>query len=161
MRSYLASLPESIADPELGRLSATHVYDLIALAVGATDEGREIANQRGVRAARIEAVKADLIQYSALNINQLAARQGISPRYVQMLFEESGTTFSEFALERRLEAARGMLTSPRYTTWSITAIALEAGFGDVSHFNRRFKRRYQMLWTAPPPARERPGSGCC
>ena len=61
-----------------------------------------------------------------------------------MLFEEAGTTFSNFALDRRLDAARGMLTSPRYARWSIAAIALEAGFGDLSHFNRRFKRRYLM-----------------
>jgi AraC-like DNA-binding protein len=147
LRAYVANLPERIADPQLGRLSATHVYDLIALAIGATDEGREIANQRGVRAARLETIKADLIGNAALNLDQLAARQGISPRYVQMLFEEAGTTFSDFALERRLDAARGMLTSPRYAAWSITAIALEAGFGDLSHFNRRFKRRYLMTPT--------------
>ena len=35
-----------------------------------------------------------------------------------------------------------MLAGPRYARWSITAIALEAGFADLSHFNRRFKRRY-------------------
>ncbi len=144
LRAYVTNLPRRIADPQLGRLSATHVYDLIALAIGATGEGREIANQRGVRAARLEVVKADLVQNAALKLDQLAARQGISPRYIQMLFEEAGTTFSEFALEQRLDAARSMLTSPRYSTWSITAIALEAGFGDVSHFNRRFKRRYLM-----------------
>jgi AraC-like DNA-binding protein len=144
LRAYVANLPERIADPQLGRLSATHVYDLIALAIGATNEGREIANQRGVRAARLEAIKADLIQNVALSLDQLAARQGISPRYVQMLFEETGTTFSDFALERRLDVARMMLTSPRFAAWSITAIAFEAGFGDLSHFNRRFKRRYLM-----------------
>ena len=60
LRAYVANLPDRIADPRLGRLSATHVYDLIALAIGATDEGREIASQRGVRAARLEAIKADL-----------------------------------------------------------------------------------------------------
>ena len=144
LRAYLANLPARIADPRLGQLSATHVYDLIALAIGATDEGRQLANQRGVRAARLEAIKADLIENAALNLGQLAARQGISPRYVQMLFEEAGTTFTTFALERRLDAARAMLTSPRYATWSVVAIALEAGFGDLSHFNRRFKRRYHM-----------------
>lgn len=155
LRNYVASLPERIADPQLGRLSAAHIYDLIALAIGATDEGREIASQRGIRAARLEAIKADLIQNTALHLDQLAARQGISPRYVQMLFEEAGTTFSEFALQRRLDAARNMLTSPRYANWSITAIALEAGFGDLSHFNRRFKRRYFM--TPSDMRTQRPG----
>jgi AraC-like DNA-binding protein len=144
LRAYVASLPERFADPQLARLAASHVYDLIALAIGATDEGREIANQRGVRAARIEAIKADLTRDATLNLDQLAARQSVSARYVQMLFEEAGTTFSDFVLERRLDLARSMLTSPRYATWSITAIALEAGFGDLSHFNRRFKRRFLM-----------------
>nr|GAJ31494.1 transcriptional activator rhrA [Bradyrhizobium sp. DOA9] len=144
LRNYVMNLPDRIKDPQLGRLSATHVYDLIALAIGATNDGREIAKQRGVRAARLEAIKADFIQNVTMGIERIAKRQGISSRYVQMLFEESGTTFSEFVLERRLDVARRMLTSPRYKTWSVTAIALEAGFADISHFNRSFKRRYLM-----------------
>ena len=144
LRAYVANMPDSIADPRLVRLYVTHVYDLISLAIGATEEGRQIANQRGVRAARREAIKADLTRDPGVSLDRLAAQQGVSPRYVQMLFEEAGTTFSEFALERRLDAARSMLTSPRYETWSVTSIALEAGFGDVSYFNRRFKRRFLM-----------------
>jgi AraC-like DNA-binding protein len=97
-----------------------------------------------VRAARLQSIKSDLIQNCALTLDQLAVRQGISPRYIQMLFEETGATFSDFVLERRLDAARNMLTSPRYAGWSITAIALEAGFGDLSYFNRSFRRRYLM-----------------
>jgi AraC-like DNA-binding protein len=147
LRSYVATMPERIADPGLARLAATHVYDLIALAIGATGEGRELAQRRGVRAARLEAIKADLAQDVSLDIARLGVRHGISPRYIQMLFEESGTTFSAFVLERRLEAAREMLISPRYGTWSIAAIALEAGFNDLSHFNRRFKQRYAMTPT--------------
>jgi len=144
LRGYIANLPERIANPQLGRLSALHVYDLIALAIGATVDGGEIARQRGVRAARVEAIKADLVKNAALTIEQIAKRQGISPRYVQMLFEETGTTFSEFVLECRLDAAQRMLNSPRFAAWSILSIALEAGFSDLSHFNRRFKRRYRM-----------------
>lgn len=144
LRVYLANLPQRIVDPHLGQLSATHIYDLIALAIGATPDGRELASRRGIRAARLEAIKADLIENSRLNVEQAAMRQGISTRYVQMLFEEAGTTFSEFALERRLEAARAMLTSPRYAALSITEIAMEAGFGDLSYFNRRFKLNYHM-----------------
>lgn len=144
LRNYVTNLPDRIADPQLGRLSATHVYDLIALAIGATNDGRDIAQTRGVRAARLEAIKADVIANVTLDLERIARRQGISPRYIQMLFEGSGTTFSEFLVERRLDVARTMLSSPRYETWSVTAIALEAGFGDISYFNRSFKRRYLM-----------------
>ncbi len=144
LRAYLANLPARIADPQLGRLSATHVYDLIALAIGATEEARQLASQRGVRAARLQAIKADLIAAPRLGLAQLAARHKISPRYIQMLFEGAGTTFSKFSIGQRLEAARHMLTSPRHASRSITDIALEAGFNDLSHFNRRFKRRFQM-----------------
>jgi AraC-like DNA-binding protein len=142
LRHYVASLPEGLADPALGALVATHVYDLMALAIGATGEGREIARSRGVRAARLEAIKADLTHDASLSINEIARRQGVTPRYVQILFEDQGITFGDFVTGRRLDIARSMLRSPRYAGWSIAGIAFEAGFGDLSHFNRRFRRRF-------------------
>jgi AraC-like DNA-binding protein len=142
LRHYVESLPEQLTDPALGGLVATHVYDLMAMAIGATGEGREIARGRGVRAARLEAIKADLTRDASLCIDEIARRQGVTPRYVQILFEEQGTTFGEFVTERRLDVARSMLRSPRYGGWSIAGIAFEAGFRDVSHFNRRFRRRF-------------------
>lgn len=156
LKAYVANMPDGVADPRLVRLYVTHVHDLVSLAIGATEEGRQIAGRRGVRAARREAIKADLIRNPGVSLDRLAAHQGVSPRYVQMLFEEAGTTFTEFALEWRLAAARGMLTSPRYATWPVTAIALEAGFGDVSYFNRSFKRRFLMT---PTEVRAQSGRG--
>lgn len=144
LRAYLASLPARIEDAQLSRHAATHVYDLIALAIGATCEGRQLASQRSLRVARLESIKADLRRDTTVKLDQLAARQGISPRYVQMLFEDVGTSFSAFVLDHRLETVRGMLASPRYASWLITAIALEAGFGDLSYFNRQFKKRYGL-----------------
>lgn len=91
-------------------------HDTVALAIGATGEGREIAGRRGVRAARLEAIKTDLTHDPTLTIDRIAHRQGVTPRYVQMLFEAQGTTFGEFATERRLDAARAMLRSPRYAS---------------------------------------------
>jgi len=72
----------------------------------------------------------------------VAARQGISPRYVQMLFEAEGTTFSQYVLNRRLALAHRLLTDPRHARSTITAIAFEAGFGDLSSFNHVFRRAY-------------------
>jgi AraC-like DNA-binding protein len=144
LRTYLANLPAQIADPQLRQLSAAHIYDLITVAIGATEEGRHIAKQRGVRAARLAAIKSDLLSDCTLDIHQVALRRGVSPRYIQMLFAGEGTTFSMVSVEFRLDAARKMLKSPRYSAWSVSAIALEAGFGDLSHFNRRFKQRFAV-----------------
>lgn len=144
LRHYMANLPRRFTDSRLGQLSATHIYDLVAMAVGATAEGQEIATQRGVRTARLEALKSDVIEGKAANINQLAARHGITPRYIQILFEENGTTYSQFALDNRLDRAYHMLSSPRFDAWSILAISTEVGFNDLSHFNRSFRRRYSQ-----------------
>lgn len=138
LRSYVAALPAHMADQRLSGLVATHVYDLMALAIGANADGRELALGRGVRFARLRAIEADLTRDTTLSLEDVARRQHVTPRYVQMLFEEAGTTFTAYVLERRLENARAMLVSPRYRTWSVTDIALEAGFGDISYFNRRF-----------------------
>jgi len=37
-----------------------------------------------------------------------------------------------------------MLADPRWTSRSIASIAFEAGFGDLSYFNRTFKRCYGL-----------------
>jgi AraC-like DNA-binding protein len=142
LKAYLSSLPTCIADPQLKGLVATHVYDLLALVIGASHEGAEVAVHRSLKAARLQAVKAALAQDRELSIREIAHRQAVSPRYVQKLFEEEGTTFTEYALSLRLEAARAMLSSPRYADWTIIAISQKAGFGDLSHFNRRFRARY-------------------
>src|SRR5574337_611812 len=71
-----------------------------------------------------------------------AARPGVTPRHVQMLFERDGTTFSRFLLDQRLARAHRMLNNPLLADRSISTIAYEAGFGDLSHFNRAFRRRY-------------------
>jgi AraC-like DNA-binding protein len=131
--------------PALKRLTVTYVHDLFALALGATREATEIANGRGVRAARLQAIKRDItenLDRPDLTVDDVAAGHGITPRYVQMLFELEGTTFSEFLLVQRLDRARRMLISPRFADRTIGAIAFEVGFNDLSYFNRTFRRRF-------------------
>jgi AraC-like DNA-binding protein len=51
-------------------------------------------------------------------------------------------TFSEFVLTRRLAVAHRLLTDRRLTHRSVTSIAFDAGFADLSYFNRVFRRRH-------------------
>jgi AraC-like DNA-binding protein len=121
------------------------VHDLLALSLGATREAAAMARARGAQAARLEAIKSDVLTNLAardLTLDAVARRHGISPRYVRKLFESVGTSFSDFVVEQRLAQAHRRLTDPRFAARAISAIAFEVGFGDLSHFNRTFRRRF-------------------
>jgi len=136
---------QSLATPELRSLVVNHVYDLVALALGATRNAAAIANDRGVRAARLHAIKREILDSlnrHELSLADVAARHRVTPRHVQMLFERDGTTFSRFLLDQRLARAQRMLSNPLLAEQTVSTIAYEAGFGDLSHFNRTFRRRY-------------------
>jgi AraC-like DNA-binding protein len=135
----------ALATSELRRLVAAHVHDLVALAISATRNAEAVATSRGMRAARLRAFKADIAEHLGrgdLSVAAVAARQQVTPRYVQMLFEGEGTSFSQFVRRERLVRAHRMLSDPRYAGWTITAIAFEVGFGDLSYFNHAFRRLY-------------------
>jgi AraC-like DNA-binding protein len=144
---YLAILDEeeSLATPELRRAVASHIHDLCALAIGATRDAAEIARRRGLRSARLRAIKADIEQNlsaEGLSAASLARRHRVTPRYIHKLFEAEGVTLSQFVLRRRLARVHGTLADPRYAGSTIGAIAFEAGFGDLSTFNRAFRRQF-------------------
>jgi AraC-like DNA-binding protein len=70
----------------------------------------------------------------------LAARFRCSPRYVHRLFSATGQTVGEHINDRRLVTCTRNLLDPYYRTKTIAEIAFAAGFRDISHFNRLFKR---------------------
>jgi len=144
---YIPALDEedTIETPRTGQLVTTHIHDLVALAYGATGDAHALIEERGKRAARLAAIKADVIENLArpdLSAPSVAARQGVTRRYVDMLFEAEGATFSEFVVGQRLARARHLLTDPRLAHLSVSAISLRVGFGDLSYFNRTFRRRF-------------------
>jgi AraC-like DNA-binding protein len=131
--------------PGLQRLVATHIHDLVALAVGATRDGHAIAKERGIRAARLRAIMSDVtanLRDSDLTVAAVAQRQRVTPRYLHKLFEGEELTFSTFVLNQRLSRAHRMLCDPRFSDRSISSVAFDVGFGDLSYFNRTFRRRY-------------------
>ena len=133
------------AGAELQRLIVSHVIDLAALVIGASRDGEAVAEKRGLAAARLAAVKADVgarIGECSLSLAAVARRLKITPRQIQRLFAGEGTTFSEFVLDQRLVRAHGLLIEAQRSGRSISTIAFEAGFGDLSYFNRTFRRRY-------------------
>ncbi len=136
---------DAMSRPEMRSLIATHFHDLISLTLGATRDAVQTAMGRGVRAARLRAIKNDILAnlgHADLSIDAVARRHGITPRYLGMLFAGEQTSFSQFVLASRLERAHRVLRDPRYLERPVSAIAFACGFGDLSYFNRAFRRRY-------------------
>jgi AraC-like DNA-binding protein len=136
-----------LGTPEPRTLVVTHLHDLVALAIGATRDAAAVAAGRGVRAARLRAVKAyilDNLTDRQLTVESVAARCGFTSRHMGRLFESEATTFSEFVLVQRLDRARRMLIDPLFSDRTVSSVALESGFGDISYFNRAFRRHYGM-----------------
>ena len=130
---------------ESGRLISAHMYDLAALAISGVHDAAGC--REGVRAARLRAVKADIrdnLHGHDIALEDLARRHGISQSYIRRLFAHEGSSYTDFVLDQRLLRARRLLTDVRFAGRTISDIAFECGFGDLSYFNRVFRRRYGM-----------------
>jgi AraC-like DNA-binding protein len=135
---------DQLASPQLRQVFATHVYDLVALAIGAARDDAEVARGRGLRAARLNAAKGEIARRleEGLAVTDVAGRLGVTPRYIQRLFESEGTTFTEYVTGQRLARAHRILSDSRFLDRSIITIAFDVGFANLSHFNRLFRRHY-------------------
>jgi AraC-like DNA-binding protein len=132
-----------------------HILDLVELALGAEGDARELVEQRSVSAVRRAAILREIGTRATdprLSAEAIASRFGITPRYLRLLLEETGRTFSEHVLEKRLERAAALLRDPRRNGYKVSAVAFECGFGDLSYFNRAFRRRFGET---PSDVRER------
>lgn len=75
-----------------------------------------------------------------IRIPAIAERAGVSERQLERLFQsELGMGPSDFYLDVRLRAARGMLIA---TTETLESIAETTGFSSLGHFSRAFKTRF-------------------
>jgi AraC-like DNA-binding protein len=143
----LATGKHAPLDPNLQRSIGVHTLDLVALALGATRDGAVLAQERGVRAARLAAMKADILAHlreEGLSVHDIARRHRVTPRYVQMLFDADGMTFSEFVIEQRLTRAHRMLVDLQFLGWTISAIASATCLISTVRFSGATARRRRI-----------------
>jgi AraC-like DNA-binding protein len=148
LRGYADALFDDavLSAPDVRQLVVAQLCDLVAVTIGATRDAAAVAEGRGIRAARLRAIKSDIeahLTHADLSPAVVAKRQRISESYIRKLFEGEGTSFSEFVLTRRLLRVHRLLIDPRRVNQGIASLAFEVGFGDLSYFNRAFKRVYR------------------
>lgn len=78
----------------------------------------------------------------SLDLRTIADANGMSTRLVQLLFQERGTSATEWIRLRRVESARRALADPALAEQSVSQIATDHGFADHAHFTRTFRAAF-------------------
>jgi AraC-like DNA-binding protein len=144
LAGYANLLRHTPPQGEAARMAARHIHDLVATVLedSAGHAGERAASS--IRTARLELARQDIRRHAhdaELDVHAVARRQGVSARHIQGLFEQDGTTFTQFLRDTRLELAWQCLANADDAR-GIATLAFECGFTDLSHFNRSFRRRY-------------------
>jgi AraC-like DNA-binding protein len=133
----------SLSDCQLPTTSAligAHVIDLISHAP-------EILTDMPVERVHVPVLMSMMLDHvdrhssdPELCAATLAARFRCSERYVHRLFATTGRSVGEHVNEKRIAACASKLLDNNSAHTTIAEIAFGAGFRDISHFNRLFKR---------------------
>jgi AraC-like DNA-binding protein len=126
------------------RIVRRHFIDLMVLAAAPHRSVGE-SNLSAVAAAHLHAIFDHIASHFSdpeLNLSKVAQTMRISTRYLQRLLKTSGTSFTAHVTELRLKHAFKLLTAEDLIDFRICDIAFQAGFSDISHFNRLFRSRF-------------------
>ena len=139
LRRYIGSVEKgftaSVHDCSIMR---RHIVDLAVLAATTRCSIGE-SSASAVVATRLAAALDYIASHFTdpeLSLAKVAQSLSISRRYLQRLLESSGTSFTAYVTELRLKHAFTLLTAEHSSDVRICDIALQAGFSDISHFNR-------------------------
>jgi AraC-like DNA-binding protein len=129
LRGYLLQL--------IGKVCNLFEVQLLALSANKAERrGRRDAMSRVMEYIR------EHIADPAMTLTDAAAAAFLSPNYLtHLLRKETGSTFSELVLERRMRLARTHLMN---SNKSLSHIAQICGFTDEAYFSRRFRKAHGL-----------------
>jgi len=144
--SYLGTLLDHLASlsDASSRSVANSLSELIAGLLIDASQGKPTpqSDYRDLTLMRIkDFVERNLDDFD-LNPAMVASALRLSPRYMNQMLEAEGTSLSRYIWRRRLERAAADLRNTALNSLSISSIALNNGFSDLSHFSKSFRDRY-------------------
>jgi AraC family transcriptional regulator, positive regulator of tynA and feaB len=101
-----------------------------------------LSESRSVSLLRVKQFVERQLCDPSLDAHTVSKGVNLSARYINKLFEAEQTSLGRFVWRRRLERCAEKLADARFAHQSISTIALEHGFNDLSHFSRAFRARW-------------------
>ncbi len=133
-------------DPGHATALSEQAVDLVAMALSER-LGQTSLPSSTHRSALLYRLKAHIRSHLAdpdLSLTETAIALGISPRYVNDLLADDGTSFQRHVLAERLAQCKRDLASPMLAHRHVGEIAFAWGFNDLSHFGRVFREHFGM-----------------
>jgi AraC-like DNA-binding protein len=103
-----------------------------------------LTEYRGLALMRIKDAVERHLGDRKLGPDTIAAELKLSPRYINQLLEAEETSLARYIWQRRIERSAEQLRDPALRGRTISLIALDNGFNDLSHFSKAFRQRYGM-----------------
>lgn len=130
--------------PELG-----HTLRELLFSVLRSDESADQAGVNALLGHQAQLLRMrDFVQRHLsdpdLSSKTVAAAFGVSARYVEIVFRESGTSPARHIREARMERARRSLADPRQRQRPIVAIARSVGIASPTVFTRIFRQFHDL-----------------
>ena len=124
-------------DPDIIRAS-------IEALIVAVNKVEELGNADACTDARmIEIMNYVQANYIDITLDDLAEKFFLSKPYLsKYIKEKSGMTFGDLVKKIRMKKAKALLKS---TNMTVENIAMSVGYQNVEHFNRLFKKAYDMI----------------
>jgi len=145
LRAALSALQDGDLPAPVAARLAFHAGGLLALALehGSPAVADRPADAAGRRLLDLALADIDARLASAdLTPGSTALRLGISVRRLHALFAGRERSYAREVRWRRLALAHRRLLDPAWDHLRVIDIAVDAGFPDVTHFHRVFRRRY-------------------
>jgi AraC-like DNA-binding protein len=136
----------NVLDPDsLQSMEANLLHLLItSLKVERKDKLKPVESSPELHLQQIKRFIGLHIKDYQLSVDYIAQAENISKRYLHMLFKDLDVSVSRYIQLLRLEGCYQDLTNSEFNHIRTSDIALDWGFGDLSHFYRCFKSHYSL-----------------
>ncbi len=144
--AYLSRLVErapNIGDNAAVKVSRNFTELLLAMVAEFAESSQpSLTEYRGLALVRVKDVVERSIGNPNVSSATIASELKLSQRYINQLLEDEGTSLSRYIWSRRLERCAEQLKNSALRGRSVSQIALENGFNDLSHFSKAFRNRF-------------------
>ncbi|WP_158817513.1 helix-turn-helix domain-containing protein [Methylocapsa sp. S129] len=158
--AYLSRLVDSalkLGDSARIRVAQNFTELLAAMVAELAESGQPpLSEYRSLALIRVKATVERSLRNPNATSATIAEELKLSQRYINQLLEAEGTSLSRYMWSRRLKSCAAQLRNPALRGRSVSQIAMENGFNDLSHFSKAFRNRFGV---PPREYRNVPSSG--